>query len=387
MQLQLRFKDHDLPLFSDSAKRWTTNGPSLYEFIRQVRQELCCSLEEGVLSPGYAAHQAIQAFVAAVTGWLTPADHSMTLTLVAGLSYNGDSTAAADVDNLVCVAVRRWDQLEGVIAQVEAEGKYDRSLCEHDSIMQETGFLKFDPATNDGRTRIMQLRRLVIAYFKVPASVQVEIQQMKDKYMGIKQTGSMRQFITLDDQVFKQYVLAGGDISGQTRIEWMKQKLSGTARKAMEQHCALLKNLGQLKPGMETDWLTYSDVLMPVCADMVKMAAEVPAAPAAGQKKKTAGRHLENEQVTAIHRYAASSGVEFREVSLEEVEGAPGGVEKYKKMTSAEADKEYKDSLENSKSRLPLSFPILLSKKSRGAEAKLSYKQAVQACLMQTREL
>ena len=57
-------------------------------------------------------------------------------------------------------------------------------------------------------------------------------------------------------QGFKQYVLAGGDISGQTRIEWMKQKLTGTAREAMEQHCALLKNLGQLKPGMETDWLT-----------------------------------------------------------------------------------------------------------------------------------
>ena len=78
-------------------------------------------------------------------------------------------------------------------------------------------------------------------------------------------------------------------------------------------------------------------------------------------------------------------------MSLEEVEGAPGGVEKYKKMTSTEADheadKEYKDSLENSKSRLPLSIPILLLKESRGAEAKLSYKQAVQACLMQTREL
>ena len=99
MQLQLQFKDHDLPLFSDSAKRWTTNGPSLYAFIRQVRQELCCSLEEAVLSPGYAAHQAIQAFVAAITGWLTPAEHSMTLTLLAGLCYNGDSAAAADVDN------------------------------------------------------------------------------------------------------------------------------------------------------------------------------------------------------------------------------------------------------------------------------------------------
>jgi hypothetical protein len=74
-------------------------------------------------------------------------------------------------------------------------------------------------------------------------------------------------------------------------------------------------------------------------------------------------------------------------VSLEEVEGAPGGVEKYKKMTSAEADKEYKDSLENSKSRLPVSFPILLSRKQRGAEAVQSYKQAVMACLAQTREL
>ena len=152
-----------------------------------------------------------------------------------------------------------------------------------------------------------------------------------------------------------------------------------------------MKNLGQLKPGMETDWLTYSDVLMTVCADMIEMQPAPPAGTAAAQpaadKKRTAGRQLENEQVTAIHRYAASRGMEFREVSLEEVEAAPGGIEKYKKMTSAEADKEYKDSLENSKSRLPVSFPILLSRKQRGAEAVQSYKQAVMACLAQTREL
>ena len=103
------------------------------------------------------------------------------------------------------------------------------------------------------------------------------MQKLKSEYMGVKQTGSMRQFITLDDKIFKQYVLAGGDISGQTRIEWMKQKLTGPARNAMEQHCALLKNLGQLKPGMETDWLTYSDVLMTVCADMIEMQTAAPA--------------------------------------------------------------------------------------------------------------
>ena len=115
-------------------------------------------------------------------------------------------------------------------------------------------------------------------------------------------------------------------------------------------------------------------------------AAVVPAAPAA-DKKRTAGRQLGNEQVTAIHRYATSIGMEFREVSLEEVEGAPGGVERYKKMTSADADREYKDSLEKNKPRLPLSFPVLLPRKSRGAEAVQNYKQAVLACLVQTREL
>jgi hypothetical protein len=114
-------------------------------------------------------------------------------------------------------------------------------------------------------------------------------------------------------------------------------------------------------------------------------AAVVPAAPAAGQKKKTAGRQLENQQVTAIHRYAVSMGLEFKEVSLEEVVAAPGGVEKYSKMTAAEAMKEYKDSQEKAeKTRLPLAFPVLLPRKA-GNEAKQSYKQAVLACLAQTR--
>ena len=42
--------------------------------------------------------------------------------------------------------------------------------------------------------------------------------------------------------------------------------------------------------------------------------------------------------------------MEFREVSLEEVEGAPGGVEKYSKMTSAY--KEYKGLARGAKTEL-----------------------------------
>ena len=86
--------------------------------------------------------------------------------------------------------------------------------------------------------------------------------------------------------------------------------------------------------------------------------------------------------MTAIHRYAVSMGLAFKEVSLEEVVDALGGVEKYSKMTAAEAAKEYKDSQEKSeKPRLPLVFPVLMSKKA----SKQSYKQAVLACLTQTR--
>ena len=396
MQLQLCFRDHDAPLFSDSAKRWTTNGPSMYAFIRQVRQELCCALEEGVRQPGFAAHQAIQEFTAAVVSWLTPRDHSMTSILMEGIGFSKDSAACTDIDNLVCVAVRRWDQLEEVIAEVNISGKYDRSLCDHAGIMDEPGFKQFDPVTAAGAARWMQLRRLIIAYFKVPGSATGEMQRFRTAYRQHRQgCQQMRQFISTDDRAFKDYILAGGQVSDQTRIEWMQEKLSVAAVTAMGQHEALLKTLGRPRDTLQTDWLVYSDALISVCSEVqgeeqvpaaVVPAAVVPAAPAA-DKKRTAGRQLGNEQVTAIHRYAAAIGMEFREVSLEGVEAAPGGVEKYKKMTSADADREYKDSLEKAKPRLPAVFPVLLPRKSRGAEAVQKYKQAVLACLVQTREL
>ena len=125
LQLLLKFREHDLPLFSDSAKRSTTNGPSMYAFIKQVRQELCCALEEGVRQPGFEAHQAIQKFTARIESWLEPCDHSMTAILMEGIGFDQESAAAADVDNLVCVAVRCWDTLEEVITEVSASGKYD----------------------------------------------------------------------------------------------------------------------------------------------------------------------------------------------------------------------------------------------------------------------
>ena len=395
MQLQLRFRDHDPPLFSEAAKRWTTNGPSMYAFIRQVRQELCCALEEGMRQPGFAAHQAIQEFTAAVVSWLTPRDHSMTSILMEGIGFAKDSAASTDIDNLVCVAVRRWDQLEEVIAEVNISGKYDRSLCSHTGIMDEPGFKQFDPSTTAGAARWMQLRRLIIAYFKIPGSAAGEMQRFKLAYkQHLQGSQQMRQYISTDDRFFKDYLMAGGQVSDQTRIEWMQEKLTATAVSEMGQHKALLRTLGKPLDMLQTNWLAYSDALISVSSEVQDEEQQLPgAAPAvvpaavvpAGQKKKTAGRQLENQQVTAIHRYAVSMGLEFKEVSLEEVVAAPGGVEKFSKMTATEAMKEYKDSQEKAeKTRLPICFPVLMPRKASN-EAKRSYKQAVLSCLTQTR--
>ena len=96
-------------------------------------------------------------------------------------------------------------------------------------------------------------------------------------------------------------------------------------------------------------------------------AAGAPAAKAAGaDKKRTAGRQLRNEQVMAIHRYAVSMGLVFKEVSLEEVVDAPGGVEKYSKMTAAGAQKEYGDNTYATPARHPRVFPILMHRHERG---------------------
>ena len=142
----LRFKEHDPALFSDSKSRWTTNGPSLYAFMTDAREDICCSLETAVKMPGAAAHKHMVSFLDAVIGGYDPRDYSATSALVQACMYDTESTAGEHADNLVCIAVRRWDSLEGEIEQVQETRMYDRALCDHAGITLEEGFQQFDPA-------------------------------------------------------------------------------------------------------------------------------------------------------------------------------------------------------------------------------------------------
>ena len=98
-------------------------------------------------------------------------------------------------------------------------------------------------------------------------------------------------------------------------------------------------------------------------------------------KEKTAGRKLENKEVTAIHRYAVAMGLVFKEVRLEEAVAASGGVEKYSKMTAAEAQKDYDDNTFATPARQPVMYPILQHSKVQ------SVRDRVVASITQTRSI
>ena len=106
MQKLVCFKDHDPEIYSETDKRLLTNGPTMLEHIRKNRAHLCTDLETGIENPGSTADQAIRVFTSAVGSWLTPRGHSLTVTLMEGIHQDGESAAAADMDNLSCIAIR-----------------------------------------------------------------------------------------------------------------------------------------------------------------------------------------------------------------------------------------------------------------------------------------
>ena len=83
----------------------------------------------------------------------------------------------------------------------------------------------------------------------------------------------MRNFILRDDMLFEKYERGGGQVSDQTRIEWMQKKITLASLVAMTEHRKMVKSLGKQDPAQDTDWFKYSDVLIMVCSDLAGTAA------------------------------------------------------------------------------------------------------------------
>lgn len=399
LQLLLRFKDHDLPIFSDSKLRWTTNGPSMYSYIRLNRWALCEALEKGIENPGAGADIAMQDFNAAVTSWLTPREHSVTSILMEGLSFDRKSAAASDVDKLVILAVLRWDDLEGMIGEIATTGRYNRALCKGiKDIRTLPGYEKFDPSTDEGSGRWKQLRRLFMAFFRMPVSAIRERELMRLNYRQHRQgLTEMRKFISADDLLFEEFEASGGEVSDRTRVEWMQEKISTAATLAMGEHKKLMKSLGRKDAEMDSDWFKYTDALIMVCSDLSVQAPAAPAAPAVKPAAPTqvpagglpprasGGRQLTKMQLQAIHRFAAASGKAFSNVALEEVEAAEGGVEKWSSIPQKAAEDMFKaqqdqafGNFDSDKSE-PRVYPVL---KKRSVNAKTQARDPTMFCML-----
>ena len=173
------FKEHDVTLYCDSGKRWTTNCASLFAFIHLTRPDLTAAFLEGISMPGYAAHQAIQNFLAAVISWLNPAEHTLAGLLLAGLTFINDQPAAADAKDMVRIAVRCSGSLEEQITMMERNGYLERKYCGPGDITMEPGFMDFDPSTALGRQRWSQVLRLLKTKFKQPACKMTELRDVK----------------------------------------------------------------------------------------------------------------------------------------------------------------------------------------------------------------
>ena len=403
LQLLLRFKDHDPAIFSDSKLRWTTNGPSMYGYIKLTRAALCDALETAIEDTGAGADKAIQAFVSAVTSWLTPRDHSVTSILMEGLTYDQDSAAAADINRLVILSVLQYDDIEGLAAEIKATGKYDRSRCKGiDDIRELPGYQQFDPSTAEGSVRWTQMRKVFSTFFRIPVSATQEKEALRKGYLQHRQeegTG-MRSFVSKDDVLFEKYERGGGQVTDQTRIEWMAQKISPASSLAMADHRKMIKSFGKQDPTLDTDWFRYSDVLIMVCSDLTSAAVNEPAqappqapaqAPAQADRqflapRASGGRQLTRQQLQAIHRFAAANGKAFSNVALEDVEAAEGGVEKWFNIPQVAAEEMYKAKKDQDAGKFddgtkPRLYPVL-KKRSENAEAKA--RDPMMFCMMKS---
>ena len=92
LQTLLWYKQHDPTLHREGDKRWTVNGPTMYDHIAKNRSDVAQEFETAVAEPGPQVEAAMNTFMAAVTesqqgGRVT--EHSMASLLAEGFKRGG----------------------------------------------------------------------------------------------------------------------------------------------------------------------------------------------------------------------------------------------------------------------------------------------------------
>jgi hypothetical protein len=151
LQTLLWYEQHDPTLHREGDKRWTIKGPTMYDHIAKNRSDMTDKYESAVAEPGPQVEAAMNEFMGAVResqqgGKVT--EHSMASLLAEGFKRCGSEAVAEDARGLVLNAVVRSKDLGALVAEVEAEGVFDREVSEADvRIADMPGCQDFDPGT------------------------------------------------------------------------------------------------------------------------------------------------------------------------------------------------------------------------------------------------
>ena len=114
LQTLMWFEEHDPPLHREGDKRWTVNGPTLYDYLDDSRSDVTAAYEAAVSEPGPRVEAAMNEFVAAMTAAAPGgrvAEHSVFSLLVEGYKRCGEESVVEDARGLVMNAVVRSQDL------------------------------------------------------------------------------------------------------------------------------------------------------------------------------------------------------------------------------------------------------------------------------------
>ena len=229
-----RFELHDSSLFSKATSRWTVDCVSFYDHINTNRSKVTTALEQAVLERGPLVVRAVSEFIEAVTPGNNPAAHSMAGTIICGFKSSGSKAVTGNLRGLCMNALYRSRDLEELIGEVRRNGIFNREVAAMKVKASDmAGFRDFDPATEQGRQRWVQLQELVVAFFGKSVSRQLSEDKARAVLDALR-IQTVSEYIPEEQGAYEDFCDAGGDISEADRIKVTKQKFGVKLKKAYD---------------------------------------------------------------------------------------------------------------------------------------------------------
>jgi hypothetical protein len=254
------YEQQNPEVHSKLDKRWTVNGPTMYDYVEKTRPEVTAAFQAAIAEPGPHVMQAINRFTAAVTAGNRLTRCSMASLLFEGFGRSTSESVAEDARGLVMEAVQKSRKLNALVSSVKSTGMFDREMSEGDGrVAAFKGFKDFEPNTPAGRRRWEKLQEVFTAYYTQPQN-RKRSEQKAEKVWGNLQIGSVAEFIPAEKKAFKRWKQAGGDVTDSTRIKNVKGRFNKKMRKAYKQYKKAEAAAGRRDPMLEKKWSRFCKV-------------------------------------------------------------------------------------------------------------------------------